>query len=598
MEVLMTKKIILLIICMLLFSSFAYADDSKETEDAFPRSQSSYHDQDYNSIPDILRYRMRVEPFNIVGTLIFFLAILHTMMTSIFKKAAHKAEDDYEDLKEKKLVDKDSKSVKGGIYHLLGEIEVVFGIWTIVLGLAIAFFYDWDVFTNYINKLHYTEPLFVIVIMSIAASRPILRFFEKIMYFFVKLLGETLEAWWLVILVLGSLLGSFITEPAAMTVCAFLLSEKVFSIHPSKRLQYATLALLFVNISIGGALTNFASPPILMVAEPWGWSSAFMFSQFGVKAIVSIGLSTLIYYLILRHDFKDMADAYSRYRFKKYIQNKFISQKELEENFDELAVLVSQNTHFYSELDAYSMILKERIKDIATKKLSMSDIEELDIYNAIEEKYDYIKLREFQRTVPGLLSSDLKPEYHDPNWDHRDAEVPRWITLVHIGFLVWTIVNVHSAVLFLGGFLFFLGFFQVTSFYQNRLDLKPALLVAFFLSGIIIHGTLQAWWISPILANLNGFSINITAIGLTAFNDNAALTYLASLVPDFSETLKYSVMAGALAGGGLTIIANSPNPVGASILKKHFDKGISPLLLLQYALMPTIITTIIFMVFR
>jgi hypothetical protein len=434
--------------------------------------------------------------------------------------------------------------------------------------------------------------------MVIASSRPILRFFEKIMFFFVKLMGQTLDAWWLTILILGSLLGSFITEPAAMTVCAYLLSEKVFSIDASKKVKYATIALLFVNISMGGSLTNFASPPILMVADSWGWTTSFMFINFGVKAIVSILISTLLYYLFLRKDFKSMSKAYSQYKFKKYLQKKFISQKELEDSFDELAALVSENTNFYSELDGYSFILKERIKDIAKKKLSMSEVADLDIFNAIDEKYDFIKLREFQRIVPGLLDADQKPDYHDPYWDVREDPVPIWITMVHLAFLVWTIVNIHNAVLFLGGFLFFLGFFQVTSFYQNRLDLKPALMVAFFLSGIIIHGTLQAWWISPILANLDAFSINITAIALTAFNDNAALTYLGTLVPDFSDPLKYSLMAGALAGGGLTIIANSPNPVGVSILKKHFEKGFSAVLLFKYALVPTIITTIIFYVFN
>ena len=594
----MKKFLIVLFILILMTNSLVYAFDSSDETASFPRSQESYNDENYDNIWDIIKYRMRAEHFNVVGTLIFFLAILHTLMTSVFKKFAHKAELEYEELKRKKLVDKNSKSVKGELLHLLGEIEVVFGMWTIFLGLAIAFFYNWETFTTYINRLHYNEPLFIIVIMAIASSRPILRFFEQIMFTFVKMLGETLEAWWVVILILGSLLGSFITEPAAMTVCAYLLSEKVFSINPSKKLQYATLALLFVNISMGGSLTNFASPPILMVAEPWGWTTAYMFSNFGIKAIVTITLSTLVYYFYLRNDFKSMSKEYSQYRFKKYVQNKFISQKELEDNFDELAVLVSNNTNFYSELDSYSMILKERIKDIARKKLSMNEVAELDIYNAIEEKYEHIKLREFQRTVPGLLDPDLKPEYHDPHWDSREDNVPRWITLVHIGFLVWTIINVHNAVLFLGGFLFFLGFFQATSFYQNRLDLKPALLVAFFLSGIIIHGTLQAWWISPILANLPSLSINIAAIALTAFNDNAALTYLATLVPDFSEGLKYSLMAGALAGGGLTIIANSPNPVGVSILKKHFDKGISPVLLFKYALVPTIITTIVFYVFK
>jgi hypothetical protein len=569
-----------------------------ESESEFPRTQESYEDGEYDDIFEIIKHRIKEEPFNLVGTLVFFMAIFHTMCTSTLKKWAHQAEEAYEKLIEEKKVDKHSKSVKAGLLHLFGEVEVVFGIWTVVLGVTIALFYDWSTFTHYINGLHYTEPLFVVVIMSIAASRPILRFFEKIMHKVVVLLGETLDAWWLIILITGPLLGSLITEPAAMTICAYLLSEKVFSIGPSKKVQYATVALLFVNISIGGSLTNFAAPPILLVAEPWEWSISFMFMTFGWKSVVAILLSTIAYYTFLRQDFKHMSDEYEHYKYRKYVQKKFISQKELEENFDDLTKLVSFNTHFFSELDAYSMILKERIKDIAKEKLSDSEVEELDIENAIDEKYDFIKLREYQRTVPGLLDEDDQPEYHDPNWDHREDDVPRYIIIVHLGFLVWTIVNAHNPVLFLGGFLFFLGFFGVTSFYQNRLDLKPALLVAFFLSGLIIHGTLQAWWISPVLANLPPLGLNLSAIGLTAFNDNAALTYLATLVPDFSEGLKYAVVSGAIAGGGLTIIANAPNPVGASILKKHFKEGISPLLLLLYALVPTIITTIIFNLFK
>lgn len=593
------RKILLVLLFLLILSSMVvYGHENSETIEMFPRTQASYEDRDYENIFKIILHRIKEEPFNVVGTLVFFMAIIHTMLTGMFKRLAHKAEEEYEILRQEKKVDKHSKSVSAGVFHLLGEVEVVFGMWTIILGVAIASFYNWHTFTTYINALHYSEPLFVIVIMAVASSRPILVFFEKIMHKMVTVLGESLDTWWLIILITGPLLGSLITEPAAMTICAYLLSEKVFAINPSKKVQYATLALLFVNISIGGSLTNFAAPPILLVAEPWGWSSGYMFIHFGWKSIVAIFASTMTYYIFLKRDFKGMSDDYEHYKFKKYIQQKFISQKELENNFDELTVLVSNNTHFFSELDNYSIILKERIKDIASDKLSDTEAEALDIENAIEEKYEFIKLREYQRIVPGLLNEELKPEYHDPNWDHREDDVPKWIVLAHLGFLVWTILNSHNPVLFLGGFLFYLGFFQVTSFYQNRLDLKPALLVAFFLSGLIIHGTLQAWWISPVLANLPELSLNLTAIGLTAFNDNAALTYLATLVPDFSEALKYSVVSGAIAGGGLTIIANAPNPVGVSILKKHFKPGISPVGLLKYALVPTLITTIIFNIFK
>ena len=52
------------------------------------------------------------------------------------------------------------------------------------------------------------------------------------------------------------------------------------------------------------------------------------------------------------------------------------------------------------------------------------------------------------------------------------------------------------------------------------------------------------------------------AAALTAITDNAALTYLGSLVEDISDQSKYSLVAGAVAGGGLTVIANAPNPAG------------------------------------
>ena len=86
--------------------------------------------------------------------------------------------------------------------------------------------------------------------------------------------GGTPAAWWLSILMVGPLFGSFITEPAAMTICALLLGAPVLRpASPAPRLKYATLGLLFVNVSIGGTLTHFAAPPVLMVARPWGWDT-------------------------------------------------------------------------------------------------------------------------------------------------------------------------------------------------------------------------------------------------------------------------------------------------------------------------------------
>jgi predicted cation transporter len=146
--------------------------------------------------------------------------------------------------------------------------------------------------------------------------------------------------------------------------------------------------------------------------------------------------------------------------------------------------------------------------------------------------------------------------------------------------------------------LFFLGFSQVTAPFQNRIDLKTPLLVGFFLGGLVIHGGVQGWWIAPVLDAFSDIHLMLGATLLTAFNDNAAITFLSTLVPDLTEGLKYAVLVGAVSGGGLTIIANAPNPAGQSILKIYFRNGISPLLLLAAAAAPTVIMLACFIVLR
>ncbi|MBF4695396.1 putative Na+/H+ antiporter [Fusibacter ferrireducens] len=564
----------------------------------FPRSQESYEDQDYTSYWEIVKHRVVETPFNLVATIIFFMAIAHMMLTSRLHKKGNQLEHDYEEQIKKGLKEKNSYSIAASILHLLGEVEVVFGIWAVMLAVSIAFFYDWNTFVSYLEGLSYTEPLFVIVIMTIASSRPILKLFEIIMWHIVKLFGSTLETWWLTILIFPAILGAFITEPAAMTIAALILADKFYSLNPSERLKYATLGLLFVNISIGGFLSNFASPPILMVADIWDWDMSFMVMTFGWKALIAIGISTSVYFFLFRKDLQDLKGAYDHYRYKRYIQHRFISKKELEDSFEQLEKIVDKRVSFTNELDAYSLILRENIKELAAQKLTPEECKLYDIDHAIDEKFDGIKLEEMKRTIPGLLAQEEQPVYVDPKWDQREDRVPVWIIATHVFFLVWTVVNAHKPVMFLAGFLFFLGFYQVTVYYQNRLDLKPALLVAFFLSGIMIHGTLQGWWIAPLLVSLPEVGLNLTSIILTAFNDNAAITYLSTLVTNFPDDLKYAVVSGALTGGGLTVIANSPNPIGQSILKHFFKAGISGGSLLKYALLPTIITALIFAILK
>jgi hypothetical protein len=201
--------------------------------------------------------------------------------------------------------------------------------------------------------------------------------------------------------------------------------------------------------------------------------------------------------------------------------------------------------------------------------------------------------REFAALHPPV-SPDEEPE----DWQERTDPIPAWITTVHLTFLGWTVFTAHYPALFVGGFLFFLAFTTATEHHQNPLHLKPALLVGFFLAGLVVHGGLQGWWIEPVLVRLGEIPLLLGAMVLTAFNDNAAITYLGTLVPNFSEASRYAIVAGAVAGGGLTVIANAPNPAGQSILGKYFPNGVSPLRLLAGAALPTVIMAAFFLLFK
>ena len=131
--------------------------------------------------------------------------------------------------------------------------------------------------------------------------------------------------------------------------------------------------------------------------------------------------------------------------------------------------------------------------------------------------------------------------------------------------------------------------------HQNPLILREALLVAFFLAGLVVLGGLQQWWLQPVLMKMDANAVFFGAAALTAFTDNAALTYLGSLVEGLSDEFKVALVAGAVTGGGLTVIANAPNPAGAAILKEKFaDNAIHPLGLLLGALPPTMVAVLAF----
>ena len=472
---------------------------------AFPTPLTAYPPA-AETLAATLQARIAFDPFNLVVTAIFAAAILHTFAAARFTRLAHQFQHRHEQ-RARDRGEPVRPSVRAEMLHFLGEVEVVFGLWAVVLVWAIVVRHGWSVAKHYINDtVNYTEPLFVVVIMALASTRPIVNLAEAALRRVANIGGGTAASWWLAILTVAPLLGSFITEPGAMTIAALVLARQFYDLQPSARLKYATLGLLFVNVSIGGTLTHFAAPPVLMVARPWGWDTPFMLSHFGWRAALSIVCSNALYFMLFRR-----------------------------------------------ELLALS------------RKPPSPDVDRAD------------------EIAEGAPDMPMSP-------------VPGWITIVHLLFMAWTVVNAHYPALFIGGFLFFLGFTRATAAYQSRIELRAPLLVGFFLGGLVIHGGLQGWWIAPVLASLSEEPLFFGATILTAFNDNALITYLSTLVPNLSDPLKVAVVEGAVTGGGLTVIANAPNPAGQALLGRFFDGAVLPALLFLGALPPTLIAVVAFRV--
>ena len=590
--------IAIILICTPHLASSETHSDANAT--VFPRPLDDYGDAGIEKISAKLMHRVREEPFNLVATVIFFLAILHTFMSSKLLGIAHRRETSYSERLARKEVPAGSVDILARAIHFLGEIETVFGVWAIALLSAICLFYDPSTASHYVSDgVDFTEPLFIFVIMTLASSRPILKITEILMARIASLLGGSLTAWWFTILTIGPLLSSLITEPAAITISALLLAKKFYGLEPPQNLKYATIALLFVNISIGGTLTNFAAPPILMVAGTWDWGLVFMLVNFGWKAILGIMLVNTLYYFIFRKEFAALEEKFGRLSREEKILFQHLDRREMETEWDEIMPRVDEELGgtiaVEAKVDKVISEVKDRLGQRYMEHLKGEGVDSEDAARLFEKRFREVALLRLRRRAPLVLPSSERASFKDPQWDNREDPVPLWVMAVHIGFMVWTIMNSHSPALFVPGLLFYLAFARVTSPYQNNLDLRSPMLVGFFLGGLLIHGGVQAWWIAPVLGSLSEIPLMLAATIMTSFNDNAAITYLATLIPGITDSMKYAVVAGAVAGGGLTVIANAPNPAGQAILKGFFQNGVSPLKLLQASAVPTVIVWLIFL---
>ena len=415
---------------------------------------------------------MNPSTIQILGAALFAIALVHTFSTKFFERLAH------------------ARPAHAGVWHFLAEVEVVFGFWALVLVLGIFALEGKQAATHYVDTRNFTEPLFVFAIMVAAARKPIIQLASTVTTGLVRLLplpaslGHTA-----VVLTLVPLMGSFITEPAAMTLAALLLRDGALQSGLRERAKYILLGTLFVNVSIGGTLTPYAAPPVLMVASAWGWDLAHMLQHFGWKAALAVAVNAVIAVWWCRRD---------------------------------------------------------------------------------------------------LLQQTVSIEAKEPM-------PPLPILVMHLLFLAGIVVFAHHPAVFMGLFLFFLGFTHAYERFQSPLVLREGLLVAFFLAGLVVLGGQQQWWLEPLLLSMSSDAVFYGATALTAITDNAALTYLGSLVPGLSDGFKYALVAGAVTGGGLTVIANAPNPAGASILRERFQDGaIAAGGLLVGALPPTLVALLAF----
>ena len=376
-----------------------------------------------------------------------------------------------------------------GAFHLLGEVEVVFGFWAWVLVVALALLQGPAEALAYAESRSYDEPLFVFVVMVIAASLPVMTAVQRGVALLARALplpGPLARTW--LGLAVVPLAGSLVTEPAAMTLAALLLAPLVFRPDVPEPPKYFALGVLLVNVSIGGTLTAYAAPPVLMVARTWGWDSGFMLATFGWKAALAVLVNASIATWLLRRYAAQEADGTAR------------------------------------------------------------------------------------------------------------RQVPVTLMVVHCGFLAAVVLLAHHPVGVIGLFLLFLGYTQAYERHQTPLVLREALLVAFFLAGLVVLGGMQSWWLQPLVEAMSPTVLFFGSIALTAATDNAALTYLGSLIEGLSAEARYSLVAGAVAGGGLTVIANAPNPAGLALLRNGFaDQSVGAAELLLGALVPTAVAALAFL---
>jgi hypothetical protein len=427
---------------------------------------------------------------------IFICAVVHTYLTTTFY-SLH--------LKYKSKSGRSQKKSKiyrslSEIFYFLSEVELVFGFWIIPLVIGLFFVSKIGTTIAYLETRDYTYALYMTVVVAFASTRPIIVFAETILAYISRLGGNNAKSWWWTILTVGPLLVTILKEPGAMTITSILLAKTCFPFIKKMKFRYKTLALLFINISLGGLLAPHTSRSLFLVARAENWDFIYTFFRFGWKSMLIILINNSVFYFLFRKDF---------------------------------------------------------VKDSSA------------------------------------LVAYLEQE--------KKERPPLWLTGIHLFFLLAIVLSSEYPPIFLGCFFLFLGIHRVTFHYQGNeqgpLHLMPAILVGFFFASLLIHGELQRWWAVHLLQGLNFAGSLVMSSFLSAVIDNAVVLYFLDQVEPLSETILYAIVVGAMSSGSLTLMANGPNLIGYTNLKKFFRRNISLVSLFFAALPPTLIALFIFWIF-
>ena len=467
-----------------------------------PRALETYPSAGTESLAAELTARVRIEPFNALATGIFLVAILHTFMAPRFARLAHRVQQGRDERARAR-----SPSLRAEALHFLGEVEVVFGLWAVVLLAAIAAYTGWETAKHYLNDtVNYTEPLFVVVIMALASTRPVVGFAERAL------------------------------RPRGRRRRRH--AGRVVGDDPDHR-----SAARLVHHRTGGDddLRAAARAPVLRSATQ---SHAPQVRD--ARAAVRQRLDR-------RH-----ADAFRR----------------------------------AAGADGGAPVGVGHAVHAATLRLARGRSRS----SCRRWSYFVVFRRELQALAARPAGRRRGAARRGRGRARRCCRFRRGSTAVHVAFMAWTVVNAHYPALFVGGFLFFLGFARATAPTRARRAARRRCSSASSSPAWSSMAGCRAGGLRRCSASLSELPLFVGATVLTAFNDNALITYLATLVPEPRHELKLAVVQGAVTGGGLTVIANAPNPAGQALLGAFLRRRDLSARAARRGLVPTLIAVVIFRV--